>query len=75
MKSKWNPLNYKYREIAKAVWAFILPGVAVVGKALVNGRPIDLNVGLTAIAAMLGLGVTVFVIPNKSVPPQPNPQT
>lgn len=63
---KWNPFSYKYKEIAKAVWAFILPGVAVIAGAFVEGTPIDKGVLFVAVGAMFGIGGTVFAIPNKS---------
>ena len=72
-KSPWNPFNYKYVEIAKSVWAFILPGVLIVAKALIDSTPLDWRLFLSAFVAAITTGGVVFSVKNQqdNVPPDP----
>lgn len=63
-----NPFDPKYAHMRKAVWGFIVPGVAVALKlasdALLNQHTPDWGDLLTIIGAMVGTGATVYKVRN-----------
>lgn len=72
--SKWNPFAYKAYEIAKSIWAFILPAVVVIAKALVSGDPFNWQLVVTTLVAAITTGGVVFAVPNKTDATPPNPE-
>lgn len=70
--NKWNPFNYKYAHMRKAVWAFVLPGVAlglnIAREVVLGNHQFGWNDVQLIILAMVTAGVGAFAPKNDSLP-------
>lgn len=66
--ASFNPFDPKYAHMRKAIWGFIVPGVAVALKlasdALLNNHEPNWGDLVTIIGAMVGTGATVYKVRN-----------